>query len=373
MKTPTLVLAVVLAMAVVGDSASMETIMRQLRLLAGEKTTDDSSMTPSNEVKKAKEVEETTLDSKKTEPLDLLKKLTLTISESEPEEGGEDASDAEQKYDVEDTGNQHSDFEDAGGDGEYAEAEGADAKQNYGMGEIEEYNSASDATPATKGKGQDDAGGDADVEKISDIEEMGEKKPAFERSEINMKGSSTDGSKQTKKAVPAFLAAAAKEIGGKVVSKLGDRIAEGVVENHQEKVVSGLQNYLGNQMDKFDDEYKNLLKDTSGLAAGLNRPVEEADIQLVPRPGATMGNMYAPPGWEIRHKYKYKDERDLMAPKSEGISESYPRPKTKYLSLGGSHVYAKYTRLKLKALQSDQCCSDWTPSVIRRVEKIAEP
>ncbi|KAI8491970.1 hypothetical protein Bbelb_303430 [Branchiostoma belcheri] len=119
----------------------------------------------------------------------------------------------------------------------------------------------------------------------------------------------------TKRAVPAFLAAAAKEIGGKVVSQLGDRIADGVVENHQEKVVSGLQDYLGKQMDKFDDEYKELLKDTSGLAAGLNRPVEEADIQLVPRPGATMGNMYAPPGWEIRHKYKYKDDgfRDVTS------------------------------------------------------------
>ncbi|XP_019617676.1 PREDICTED: uncharacterized protein LOC109464998, partial [Branchiostoma belcheri] len=87
--------------------------------------------------------------------------------------------------------------------------------------------------------------------------------------------SSPVGNKITKRAVPVFLAAAAKEIGGKVVSKLGDRIADGVVENHQEKVVSGLQDYLGKQMDKFDDEYKELLKDTSGLAAGLNRPVEE--------------------------------------------------------------------------------------------------
>ncbi|XP_066287457.1 uncharacterized protein [Branchiostoma lanceolatum] len=138
-------------------------------------------------------------------------------------------------------------------------------------------------------------------------------------------GRSTDDSNETKKAVPAFLAAAAKEIGGKVVSKLGDRIAEGVVENHQEKVVNGLQNYLGKQMDTFDDEYKELLKDTSGLAAGLNRPVEEADIQLVPRPGATMGNMYAPPGWEIRHKYKYKDDRDKDK-SSSGGKKAYTYP-----------------------------------------------
>ncbi|XP_019620680.1 PREDICTED: uncharacterized protein LOC109467177 [Branchiostoma belcheri] len=139
-------------------------------------------------------------------------------------------------------------------------------------------------------------------------------------------GSSTDGHIENKKAVPAFLAAAAKEIGGKVVSQLGDRIADGVVENHQEKVVSGLQDYLGKQMDKFDDEYKELLKDTSGLAAGLNRPVEEADIQLVPRPGATMGNMYAPPGWEIRHKYKYKEDRDEETVSSGGQASAYTYP-----------------------------------------------
>ncbi|XP_078695713.1 uncharacterized protein LOC144924459 [Branchiostoma floridae x Branchiostoma belcheri] len=132
--------------------------------------------------------------------------------------------------------------------------------------------------------------------------------------------------KMTKRAVPAFLAAAAKEIGGKVVSQLGDRIADGVVENHQEKVVSGLQDYLGKQMDKLDDEYKELLKDTSGLAAGLNRPVEEADIQLVPRPGATMGNMYAPPGWEIRHKYKYKDDGDEDNVSSTGEATAYTYP-----------------------------------------------
>eukprot|EP00058_Branchiostoma_floridae_P012378 XP_002597866.1 hypothetical protein BRAFLDRAFT_105473 [Branchiostoma floridae] len=211
MKTPTLVLAAILAMAVVGDSANMEKIVRQLRLLA-----------------------------------------------EMPEE--KRPSDVEQNYDVEEIGSQDSTFEAAEED-----KEAANKELNYNVAGI------------------------------------GDNGSTFE-------GHSTDGFNQTKKAVPAFLAAAAKEIGGKVVSKLGDRIAEGVVENHQEKVVSGLQDYLGKQMDKFDDEYKDLLKDTSGLAAGLNRPVEEADIQLLPKAGATMGNMYAPPGWEIRHKYKYKDD-----------------------------------------------------------------
>ncbi|KAI8500294.1 hypothetical protein Bbelb_218600 [Branchiostoma belcheri] len=143
----------------------------------------------------------------------------------------------------------------------------------------------------------------------------------------HMTKKSADDHKRAKRAVPAFLVAAAKEIGGKVVSKLGDRIANGVVENHQEKVVSGLQSYLGKQMDKFDDEYKDLLKDTSGLAAGLNRPVEEADIQLVNGRGAMMGNMYAPPSWEIRHKYKYKDDssdEDKDSSGGEAAAFTYP-------------------------------------------------
>eukprot|EP00058_Branchiostoma_floridae_P014133 XP_002599621.1 hypothetical protein BRAFLDRAFT_77720 [Branchiostoma floridae] len=145
-------------------------------------------------------------------------------------------------------------------------------------------------------------------------------------SQNEMAETSSEGSVRTKRALPAaFLAAAAGEIGGKVVSKLGDRIAEGVMENHQEKVVSGLQNYLGKQIDKFDDEYKDLLKETSGLAAGLGRQIEEADIQLVPKPGATMGNMYAPPGWEIRHKYKYKDDSENRG-SSSGQTAAYTYP-----------------------------------------------
>ncbi|XP_078616738.1 uncharacterized protein LOC144885015 isoform X1 [Branchiostoma floridae x Branchiostoma japonicum] len=169
---------------------------------------------------------------------------------------------------------------------------------------------------------------DGEVTKIADIgnektlTREGSKPPG---SQHEMTRNSSNGSKRTKRAVPAFLAKAVGEIGGKVVSKLGDRIAEGVVENHQEKVVNGIQNYLGKQMDKFDDEYKDLLKDTSGLSAGLNRHVEEADIQLVPKPGATMGNMYAPPGWEIRHKYKYKDDSEDRG-SSIGQTAAYTYP-----------------------------------------------
>ncbi|KAI8486089.1 hypothetical protein Bbelb_361890 [Branchiostoma belcheri] len=96
----------------------------------------------------------------------------------------------------------------------------------------------------------------------------------------NKAGSSTDGNEEAKRQLSKFLAGAAKDIGGKVVDKLGDAIAEGVVENHQDEVVSGLENYLGTQMEKFDDEYKELLEKTGGLAAGLKGPVEEGRYGL---------------------------------------------------------------------------------------------
>ncbi|XP_035696659.1 uncharacterized protein LOC118430059 [Branchiostoma floridae] len=118
----------------------------------------------------------------------------------------------------------------------------------------------------------------------------------------------------------------AQGIGQKIQDKVGDRLAEAIVENYQEKVVSGLEDYVGKQTEKFDDKYKDVLKDTSGLAAGLNRPVEEADIQLVPKAGATMGNMYAPPGWEVRHKYKYKDDSDKDKGSSGGQTAAYTYP-----------------------------------------------
>ncbi|KAI8516772.1 hypothetical protein Bbelb_053530 [Branchiostoma belcheri] len=137
----------------------------------------------------------------------------------------------------------------------------------------------------------------------------------------NKAGRSTNVHIENKTKVPAEA-----KVKGKVVSKLGDRIADGVAENNRGKLVSGLQDYLGKQMDKFDDEYKDLLKDTSGLAAGLNRPVEEAAIQLLPRPGATMGNMYAPPGWEIRYKYKYKEDGDEDKVSSGGQGSAYTYP-----------------------------------------------
>ncbi|XP_078696167.1 uncharacterized protein LOC144924633 isoform X2 [Branchiostoma floridae x Branchiostoma belcheri] len=439
MRTPTLVVAIILAMAMAGDSANIERLLHQLRLLAGEETMDDAPMTHT----KGK-----TVDTEETKLLDLVKKLSLESKELEPIDGdvngegdtgvdpnyemaetqdqdptlkdfsGEKVPDVEENYDMAGLGDQNPTSEEGEAEGDEvteqnydqsetgeeslttigAEEGGTAVEQNYDVAETGEKDSAlkevggeqapdvgqnygmtgpGDQDPTSKdigGAGPDveqnydmaglrdqdltsedgdvNGEGDTDVdpnyemaetqdqdptlkevgdEKGPDVEQnydmagLGDQDLTSEGTQTKY-GSSTDGHIENKKAVPAFLAAAAKEIGGKVVSKLGDRIADGVVENHQEKVVSGLQNYLGKQMDKFDDEYKELLKDTSGLAAGLNRPVEEADIQLVPRPGATMGNMYAPPGWEIRHKYKYKEDRDEERVSSGGQASAYTYP-----------------------------------------------
>ncbi|KAI8486042.1 hypothetical protein Bbelb_361420, partial [Branchiostoma belcheri] len=424
MRTPTLVLAIILAMAIAGDSANIERLLRQLRLLAGEETIDEASMT---------HTEGKTVDTEETQLLDLVK--SLESEKPEPiEVDGEKGPDVEQNYDMAGLGDQDPASEEGEAEGgkvteqnydqsetgegysistEDGSEQAPDFGQNYGMTGLQNQDSTSEGAEE---EGSTDVEQNYDVaktgEKDSTLKEDeqapdvgqnygmtgreyqdptskevgGEKGPDVEQKydmtgredpdqtlrEGTARATSMDelcraegctsnihggggplrlyglalqiwclllvcfpgvawvmkarDSVREQKAVPAFLAAAAKEIGGKVVSQLGDRIADGVVEDHQEKVVNGLQNYLGNQMDKFDDEYKELLKDTSGLAAGLNRPVEEADIQLVPRPGATMGNMYAPPGWEIRHKYKYKEDRDEDTVSSGGQATAYTYP-----------------------------------------------
>ncbi|KAI8486099.1 hypothetical protein Bbelb_361990 [Branchiostoma belcheri] len=54
--------------------------------------------------------------------------------------------------------------------------------------------------------------------------------------------------------------------------------------------------------------------------------ITTADIQMVPRPGARMGNMYAPIGWEIRHKYKYWNDRDDDEGSSDKEATAYTYP-----------------------------------------------
>ncbi|CAH1264044.1 SCUBE3 [Branchiostoma lanceolatum] len=76
-------------------------------------------------------------------------------------------------------------------------------------------------------------------------------------------------------AVASFVADAAADVGGKVVAALGDRIAEGVVENHQEKVIGSLENYFSGQFDKADEEFDKVLARGGDLLAGLGGGVEQ--------------------------------------------------------------------------------------------------
>ncbi|XP_019634114.1 PREDICTED: uncharacterized protein LOC109477328 [Branchiostoma belcheri] len=132
---------------------------------------------------------------------------------------------------------------------------------------------------------------------------------------------------RVKRAAPAFLASAASQIGEKVVNQLGDRIADGVVENHQEKVVNSLQDYFAKQLDSFDDQYKDALGKTIDLAAGLSRPVEEADVRVLPiSRGDNLGNSFVPAGYEISHKYHYADETDDEQDSSTAAVSAYSYP-----------------------------------------------
>ncbi|XP_019614665.1 PREDICTED: uncharacterized protein LOC109462550 [Branchiostoma belcheri] len=130
-----------------------------------------------------------------------------------------------------------------------------------------------------------------------------------------------------KRAAPAFLASAASQVGEKVVNQLGDRIAEGVVEDHKEKVVNSLQDYFGKQLDSFDEQYKDVLGQTNNLAAGLNQPVEEADVRVLPiSRGDNLGNTFVPAGYEISHKYHYADETDDEQDSSTAAVSAYSYP-----------------------------------------------
>ncbi|KAI8486132.1 hypothetical protein Bbelb_362320 [Branchiostoma belcheri] len=62
------------------------------------------------------------------------------------------------------------------------------------------------------------------------------------------------------------------------------------------------------------------------VARAAPSPSFWADIQMVPRPGARMGNMYAPIGWEIRHKYKYWNDRDDDEGSSDKEATAYTYP-----------------------------------------------
>jgi len=77
------------------------------------------------------------------------------------------------------------------------------------------------------------------------------------------------------------VAQAAADVGGKVVDALGDRIAEGVVENHQEKVIGALEDYFSGQFDKADEEFDKVLERGGNLLAGVGNDVEQVGETFV--------------------------------------------------------------------------------------------
>ncbi|CAH1252513.1 COLEC10 [Branchiostoma lanceolatum] len=128
---------------------------------------------------------------------------------------------------------------------------------------------------------------------------------------------------RAKRAVPAFVASAAKEVGGKIVSRLGDRIAEGVVENHQEKVVGALEDYFSGQFDKADEEFDAVLGRSGQLLAGV-QDVEQARVQVLHRRGSNTGDTFSPPSQEVRMTFEHKEENAEQDSSQVGGGQAYP-------------------------------------------------
>eukprot|EP00058_Branchiostoma_floridae_P021795 XP_002607285.1 hypothetical protein BRAFLDRAFT_88234 [Branchiostoma floridae] len=116
MKTPTLVLAAILAMAV------------------EEETIDDASMTHTDE--ETTQSDGSPINSKETKLLDLLKKLATSKSEQKEMPEEKQPSDVEQNYDVAEIGSQDSIFEAAEED-----KEAANEQQNYNVAGIGDHGS----------------------------------------------------------------------------------------------------------------------------------------------------------------------------------------------------------------------------------------
>ncbi|XP_078577686.1 uncharacterized protein LOC144862773 [Branchiostoma floridae x Branchiostoma japonicum] len=126
-----------------------------------------------------------------------------------------------------------------------------------------------------------------------------------------------------KRAVPAFVASAAKDVGAKVVEKLGDRIAEGVVENHQEKVVGSLEDYFSGQFDKADEEFDEVLSRSGDLLAGV-KGVEEAKLRVTHGRGTNTGDTFAPASQELSLSFKHEEDDDEQDTSEGGIPQAYP-------------------------------------------------
>ncbi|XP_019635210.1 PREDICTED: uncharacterized protein LOC109478192 [Branchiostoma belcheri] len=123
-------------------------------------------------------------------------------------------------------------------------------------------------------------------------------------------------------AVAAFVADAAKDVGGKVVDKLGDRIADAVVENHREKVVSSLENYFSDQFDKADEKFDQVMATGGDLLSGLGGNVKQARVKMIHGRGTNTGDTFSPAGYELRfdversegHGSGNDDSTDGMSP-----------------------------------------------------------
>ncbi|KAI8493840.1 hypothetical protein Bbelb_281870 [Branchiostoma belcheri] len=140
MRTPTLVVAIILAMAMAGDSANIERLLHQLRLLAGEETIDEASMTHT----KGK-----TVDTEETQLLDLVKKLSLESKEPEPIDGnvnGEGDTDVDPNYEMADTQDQDPTLKEVSGE------KVPDVEENYDMARLGDQNLTSEEGEAEGGE-----------------------------------------------------------------------------------------------------------------------------------------------------------------------------------------------------------------------------
>ncbi|XP_078659643.1 uncharacterized protein LOC144904556 isoform X2 [Branchiostoma floridae x Branchiostoma belcheri] len=129
-------------------------------------------------------------------------------------------------------------------------------------------------------------------------------------------GNQGDAASRAKRAVPAFVADAAKDVAAKVVDRLGDRIAEGVVENHQEKVVGSLEDYFSGQFDKADEEFDNVLGRSGDLLADV-QGVEEARLRVVHGRGTNTGDTFAPASQELTLSFDHEDDEEEEPDSSE--------------------------------------------------------
>ncbi|XP_078657546.1 uncharacterized protein LOC144903369 [Branchiostoma floridae x Branchiostoma belcheri] len=118
------------------------------------------------------------------------------------------------------------------------------------------------------------------------------------------------GKRAVKAAVAKFAKDAALDIGQKVVDKLGDRIAEAVVENHREKVVSGLESYFSGQFDKADEAFDEVLARGGDLLSGVGGNVKQAKLSMINGRGSNTGDSFSPPDQEIRMDFKHVDDSD---------------------------------------------------------------